>query len=131
MPRESAAESAVAAAESAATAEAAATAAGAAVGPRAEQQREIASGAEERAFRQRKAAEALLAVLPKDSITVAGGAGSRVPASAVADPHEMRITRLIDAGGMRGDGCDKARLFLRDWEVRHIAAVPCTDRTMY
>ena len=79
---------------------------------------EIKDGVGEKAFRQRRAAEALLKALPPGSLPVAGGASSRVPVGMVADPQELLLQRLVDMGGMAGDACNKMRLFLGDWTVR-------------
>ena len=88
------------------------------LGPTKAEPSEIKDGVGEKAFRQRRAAEALLKALPSGSLPVAGGASSRVPAGMVADPQEMLLQRLIDAGGMTGEACNKMRLFLGDWTVR-------------
>ena len=87
------------------------------LGPTKEVAGEIKDGVGEKAFRQRRAAEALLKVLPPGSLPVAGGASSRVPVGMVADQEELQLQRLIDLGGMTGDACNKIRLFLQDWEV--------------
>ena len=93
---------------------------------------EIKDGVGEKAFKQRRAAEALLKALPPGSLPVAGGASSRVPAGMVADPQELLLQRLIDAGGMTGDACNKMRLFLGDWTVRpaHIESWQLQARTL-
>ena len=87
------------------------------LGPVKAEQKEIQDGVGEKAFRQRRAAEALLKALPPGSLPVAGGSSSRVPADMVADPQEILLQRLIDMGGMTGDACNKMRLFLGDWKV--------------
>ena len=89
-----------------------------ALGPTKVEPGEIKDGVGEKAFRQRRAAEALLKALPPGSLPVAGGASSRVPVGMVADPQELLLQRLVDMGGMAGDACNKMRLFLGDWTVR-------------
>ena len=108
----------VASSEEAPVAAAPAETAALALGPTKVEPGEIKDGVGEKAFRQRRAAEALLKALPPGSLPVAGGASSRVPSGMVADPQELLLQRLVDMGGMAGDACNKMRLFLGDWTVR-------------
>ena len=87
------------------------------LGPTAAAPKEITDGVGEKAFRQRKAAEALLRALPPGSLQAAGGSSSRVPAEMVADSQELLLQRLVDLGGMTGEACNKMRLFIGDWKV--------------
>ena len=87
------------------------------LGPTKEVPKEIQDGVGEKAFKQRRAAEALLKSLPSGSLPVAGGSSSRVPADMVADSQELLLQRLVDMGGMTGEACNKMRLFIVDWQV--------------